>query len=98
MCELIDNFDYDLLKDLVGYLSFDCYVLLLISTKIFMQSFILLPFMTFLMLIFCKIYDYFRFIPELKKSEIAIKNGHDTIRFTHPRPSFTENCCFFFAT
>ena len=50
-----------------------------------------LSFMPFVMLIFCEIYDYFKFIPELKKNEIAIKNGHDTIH-----PSFAENCCFFF--
>ena len=42
---------------------------------------ILLSFMSFVMLIFCENYDYFRFILELKKNEIAIKNGHDTI---HP--------------
>ena len=58
-----------------------------------MQSFIRLPFMSFLMLIFCEIYDYFRFISEFKKSEIATKIGMKEYD-SHPRPLFAENYSF----
>ena len=82
------------------FLGFDCKPLKTENIKEVMNKIhrfnqnILLSFKPFVMLIFCENYDYFRSILELKKSEIVMKNGHDTIRFTST-PFFLQKIVFF---